>query len=100
MSISPSLEYVERAYDDAKYGDFSRQPYMDIVIPSMIDPGMAPPGKHVMSIFVQYAPYNITGGWTDPKRDAFGDAVVNPLSQFAPNLKPPSLHRPLLTPAS
>ncbi|MDO8666471.1 MAG: NAD(P)/FAD-dependent oxidoreductase, partial [Gemmatimonadales bacterium] len=53
ISISPSLEYVERAYDDAKYGEFSRQPYLDIVIPSMIDPGMAPPGKHVMSIFVQ-----------------------------------------------
>ncbi|HEY7235702.1 MAG TPA: NAD(P)/FAD-dependent oxidoreductase, partial [Gemmatimonadaceae bacterium] len=59
MSISPSLEYLERAYDDAKYGNFSRNPYMDIVIPSMIDPGMAPPGKHVMSIFVQYAPYDL-----------------------------------------
>ena len=56
ISISPSLEYLERAYDDAKYGEFSRHPYMDCIIPSMIDPGMAPPGQHVMSIFVQYAP--------------------------------------------
>ena len=87
ISISPSIDYIERAYDDAKYGEFSRQPYMDIVIPSMIDPGMAPPGKHVMSIFVQYAPYNINGGWTDEKREAFGDAVVNTLAQFAPNIK-------------
>jgi phytoene dehydrogenase-like protein len=56
ISISPSVDYLERAYDDAKYGDFSKRPYLDIVIPSTIDPSMAPPGKHVMSIFVQYAP--------------------------------------------
>ena len=62
ISISPSMEYVERAYDDAKYGAFSRRPYMDIVFPSMIDPGMAPPGRHVMSIFVQYAPRRSTAG--------------------------------------
>ena len=98
MSISPSLDYVERAYDDAKYGDFSREPYMDIVIPSLIDPGMAPPGKHVMSIFVQYAPYHLTGGWTDDKREAFGDAVVNTLARFAPNIKSTILHRQVLTP--
>ena len=99
ISISPSLEYVERAYDDAKYGEFSRHPYMDVVIPSMIDPGMAPPGKHVMSIFVQYAPYRVNGGWTDAKRDAFGDAVVDTLSQYAPNLKSLILHRQVITPA-
>ena len=57
VSISPNLDYIERAYDDAKYGNFSRQPYVDIIFPSMIDPDMAPPGKHVMSCFVQYAPY-------------------------------------------
>ena len=99
ISISPSLAYLERAYDDAKYGEFSRNPYMDIVIPSMIDPGMAPPGKHVMSIFVQYAPYNVNGGWTDAKRDAFGDAVVNTLEKYAPNIKSLILHRQVLTPA-
>ena len=77
ISISPDLEYIERAYDDAKYGQFSRQPYIDIIIPSMIDPDMAPPGKHVMSCFVQYAPYKLADGpWTDEKREAFGDAVI------------------------
>ena len=98
VSISPSLEYVERAYDDAKYGEFSRRPYMDIVFPSMIDPGMAPPGKHVMSIFVQYAPYKLNGGWTDAKREAFGDAVVNTVEGFAPGFKSKILHRQVITP--
>ncbi|HEV8305599.1 MAG TPA: NAD(P)/FAD-dependent oxidoreductase [Gemmatimonadales bacterium] len=99
VSISPSLDYVERAYDDAKYGEFSRRPYMDIVFPSVIDPGMAPPGKHVMSIFVQYAPYHVNGGWTDAKRDAFGDAVIDTVEQFAPGFKSLILHRQVLTPA-
>jgi phytoene dehydrogenase-like protein len=98
ISISPSLDYLERAYDDAKYGEFSRHPYMDVVIPSMIDPGMAPPGKHVMSIFVQYAPYHLNGGWSDAKREAFGDAVVKTLAQYAPNLESLILHRQVLTP--
>jgi phytoene dehydrogenase-like protein len=98
FSISPSVDYLERAYDDAKYGDFSRRPYMDIVLPSMIDPGMAPPGKHVMSIFVQYAPYHLRGGWNDARRDAFGDAVIETLSQYAPDLKSIILHRQVLTP--
>jgi phytoene dehydrogenase-like protein len=99
ISISPSLAYVERAYDDAKYGEFSRRPYMDVVIPSMIDPGMAPPGKHVMSIFVQYAPFQLNGGWTDARREAFGDAVIDTLSEYAPNLKAAILHRQVITPA-
>jgi phytoene dehydrogenase-like protein len=99
VSISPSVEYLERAYDQAKYGEFSRRPYMDIVIPSMLDPGMAPPGKHVMSIFAQYAPYDLKGGWTDEKREAFGDAVIDTLSEYAPNLKSAILHRQVVTPA-
>ncbi len=98
ISISPSVDYLERAYDDAKYGEFSRHPYMDVVIPSMIDPGMAPPGRHVMSIFVQYAPYNLNGGWNDAKREAFGDAVVRTLARYAPNLESLILHRQVLTP--
>ena len=87
ISISPSLDYIERAYDDAKYGEFSRRPYMDIVFPSMIDPGMAPPGKHVMSVFVQYAPYQLNGGWTPARREAFGDAVIDTISEYAPDLR-------------
>ncbi|MGH7568280.1 MAG: phytoene desaturase family protein [Gemmatimonadales bacterium] len=98
ISISPSIDYLEHAYDDAKYGQFSRHPYMDIVIPSMIDPGMAPPGKHVMSIFVQYAPYQLTGGWSDARREAFGDAVINTLAQYAPNVPQAILHRQVITP--
>jgi len=98
ISVSPNLDYLERAYDDAKYGEFSRHPYMDVVIPSMIDPGMAPPGKHVMSLFVQYAPYDVNGGWTDAKREAFGDAVVDTLARYAPNVKSLILHRQVLTP--
>ena len=99
ISISPSIEYLEHAYDDAKYGEFSRQPYMDIVIPSMIDPGMAPPGRHVMSIFVQYAPYHLNGGWDDSRREAFGDTVIRTLARYAPNIESLILHRQVLTPA-
>lgn len=98
ISISPSVDYLERAYDDAKYGNFSQKPYMDAIIPSMIDPDMAPPGKHVMSIFVQYAPYHLNGGWNDTQRDAFGDTVINTLAEYAPNLKDIILHRQVLTP--
>jgi phytoene dehydrogenase-like protein len=98
FSISPSVDYLERAYDDAKYGEFSRRPYMDIVFPSMIDPGMAPPGRHVASIFVQYCPYHVNGGWTEAKREAFGDAVVDTLAEYAPNLRRAILHRQVLTP--
>jgi phytoene dehydrogenase-like protein len=99
VSISPSVEYLERAHDDAKYGEFSRYPYLDIVIPSTIDPGMAPPGRHVMSIFAQYAPYHLKGGWSDAQREAFGDAVIDTLAEYAPNLKSAILHRQVITPA-
>ena len=99
ISISPSVDYLERAYDDAKYGEPSRRPYMDIIIPSMIDPSMAPPGKHVMSIFAQYAPYHVNGGWTDARREAFGDAVIDTLAQYAPNIRSAILHRQVITPA-
>ena len=98
IEISPSMDYVERAFDDAKYGEFSRRPYMDIDIPTTLDPSMAPPGKHVMSIFVQYAPYHLNGGWNDEQREAFGDTVINTLAEFAPNIKDLILHRQVLSP--
>jgi hypothetical protein len=98
VSISPSVDYMERAYDDAKYGRFSRRPYIDIVIPSLTDPSISPSGKHVMSCFVQYAPYHLKEGTWDDQRDAFGDTVVNTLSEFAPNLKNIILHRQVVTP--
>jgi phytoene dehydrogenase-like protein len=98
ISISPSVDYIERAYDDAKYGDFSRRPYIDMIIPSMIDPDMAPPGKHVVSCFVQYAPYELREGTWDEKREALGDAVVDTLAEYIPNLKDIILHRQVMTP--
>jgi phytoene dehydrogenase-like protein len=99
MSISPSVEYMERAYDDAKYGNFSRHPYIDMVIPSLTDPSVAPPGKHVLSCFVQYAPYKLRPGlnWDD-QREAFGDTVVNTIAEYAPNIKDIILHRQVITP--
>jgi phytoene dehydrogenase-like protein len=98
ISISPSVDYMERAYDDAKYGRFSRRPYMDIVIPSLTDPSVAPPGKHVMSCFVQYAPYHLIDGTWDSQREAFGDVVVDTIAEYAPNLRDIILHRQVVTP--
>jgi phytoene dehydrogenase-like protein len=98
ISISPSVEYMERAYDEAKYGRYSRRPYIDIVIPSLTDPSVAPPGKHVMSCFVQYAPYDLKEGTWDANRKAFGDTVIDTISEYAPNLKDILLHRQVLTP--
>jgi len=100
VAIAPSIEYLERAYDEAKYGDFSKRPFLNVVIPSLCDPSVAPPGKHVVSIFVQYAPYHLKEGaqaWPS-KREAFGDAVVDTLAEYCPTLKDSILHRQVLTP--
>jgi phytoene dehydrogenase-like protein len=99
ISISPSVEYMEKAYDDAKYGNFSRRPYIDMVIPSLTDPSVAPPGKHVLSCFVQYAPYKLRPGlnWDDQK-EAFGDTVIETIAEYAPNIKNIILHRQVVTP--
>jgi phytoene dehydrogenase-like protein len=98
ISISPSVEYMERAYDDAKYGRYSRRPYIDMVIPTLTDPSIAPPGKHVMSCFVQYAPYNLKEGNWDDQREEFGDTVIDTIAEHAPNIKDIILHRQVLTP--
>jgi phytoene dehydrogenase-like protein len=98
ISVSPSVEYMERAYDEAKYGRFSRRPYIDMVIPSLTDPSVAPPGKHVMSCFVQYAPYNLKEGTWDEKRDEFGDAVIDTIAEHAPNIRELIRDRQVLTP--
>jgi phytoene dehydrogenase-like protein len=99
ISISPSVEYMERAYDDAKYGNFSRHPYIDMVIPSLTDPSVAPPGKHVLSCFVQYAPYKLRPGlnW-DEQKEAFGDTVVNTIAEYAPNIKDIIIQKQVVTP--
>ncbi|HKN62686.1 MAG TPA: NAD(P)/FAD-dependent oxidoreductase [Candidatus Acidoferrales bacterium] len=98
MSISPSTEYMERAYDQAKYGEFSRRPYIDIVIPTLTDPSVAPPGKHIMSCFVQYAPYKLSKGNWDEQREAFGDTVIDTIAEHAPNLKKIIIGRQVITP--
>jgi phytoene dehydrogenase-like protein len=87
VSISPSIDYIERAYDDAKYGKVSKRPYIDMLFPSAIDPDMAPPGGHVLSCFVQYAPYDIEGGWDDDERDQLGEVVISTIEQYTPNIR-------------
>jgi phytoene dehydrogenase-like protein len=98
LSISPSVEYMERAYDDAKYGAFSRRPYIDMVIPTLTDPSVAPPGKHILSCFVQYAPFKLASATWDEQRDAFGDTVIDTIAEYAPNLRDIILHKQVLTP--
>lgn len=99
ISISPSVDYMERAYDEAKYGRYSRRPYIDMVIPSLTDPSVAPAGKHVMSCFVQYAPYQLEPGTTwDEEREAFGNTVIDTIAEYAPNIRDIILHRQVLTP--
>ncbi len=98
VSISPSVEYMERAYDEAKYGAYSTRPYIDIVIPSLTDPSVAPPGKHVLSCFVQYAPYKLKPGTWDEKRETFADTVIDTLAEYAPNIKNIIVGRQVLTP--
>jgi phytoene dehydrogenase-like protein len=100
VAIAPSIDYLERAYDEAKYGDFSKRPYINVVIPSLMDPSVAPPGQHVISCFVQYAPYNLAEGadsWPR-RREEFGDTVVETLAEYCPSLEESILHRQVITP--
>jgi phytoene dehydrogenase-like protein len=98
IQIGPSLDYLERAFDDAKYGRFSARPFLEVVIPSVLDPTLAPAGKHVISILAQFAPYHLREGNWNEKREALGDAVVRTLAEHAPNLPGAILHRQVLTP--
>jgi phytoene dehydrogenase-like protein len=95
--ISHGIDYLERAFDESKYGDFSKQPYLEITIPSLTDPSLAPSGRHVMSIYMQYAPYKLKGDW-ESQRDALGDTVVKTLAQYAPNLPELVVARQVITP--
>jgi phytoene dehydrogenase-like protein len=98
ISISPSVDYMEQAYDEAKYGRYSSRPYIDIVIPSLTDPSVAPPGRHVMSCFVQYAPYHLKDRSWDAEHERFGDAVIDTIAEYAPNIRQVIRHRQVLTP--
>jgi phytoene dehydrogenase-like protein len=99
MHFIDSLTRMERAYDDWKNETWSKDPYVDMLIPTQVDPTMAPPGKHMMTVFVQYAPPRINGGeWTDEDRDAFGKTVIDQISQYSPDFKDLILHCEVRTP--
>lgn len=98
IHIGPEIDYLERAFDACKYGEFSAEPYLEAVIPSLSDPELAPAGQHVMSIYAQFAPYKLRdGNWTE-KREALGDLVVKTLAHYAPDLPGLVLHRQVITP--
>jgi phytoene dehydrogenase-like protein len=98
IQIGPEIDYLERAFDDSKYGSFSRQPYLEITIPSLTDASLAPAGQHVMSIFMQYAPYKLKNSDWESERVALGDSVVKALSVYAPNLPELILSHQIITP--
>jgi phytoene dehydrogenase-like protein len=98
LLIAPDLEYIERAFNPAKYGEFSAQPVFEIIVPTLHDRSLAPSGQHVLSAIVQYAPYELKGGWAAGKA-GFLAAVMEVLEQYAPGLGQRVLHTELLTPA-
>ncbi len=102
IHIGHEIDYLERAFDESKYGSFSRQPYLEATIPSLTDPTLAPEGKHVMSIYMQYAPYKLKGDWPlcdwDIQRKALGQTVVKTLAEYAPNLPELILTHQIITP--
>ena len=99
IRVSPSLDYLERAWDDAKHGGVSRAPFLEATIPSLSDPSLAPPGSHVMSVWMQYAPWRLrSGAWDAATRERLGDGVVDCLAAHAPNFRSAILAREVLTP--
>ena len=98
MHICPNIEYVERAWDDAKYGRPSERPLLELTVPTMYDPTLAPGGKHIMGIFLQYAPYTLREGTWDELREPFADRVISLIEEYAPNIRSIIEHRQVLTP--
>jgi phytoene dehydrogenase-like protein len=98
VHIGPEIDYLERAFDESKYGNFSKQPYLEATIPSLTDPSLAPAGKHVMSIYMQYAPFKLKNSDWETQRVALGDTVVKTLAQHAPNLPELILTHQIITP--
>jgi phytoene dehydrogenase-like protein len=86
IQISPDIDYLEHAFDASKYGEFSRHPYLEATIPTLWDPSLASPGKHVMSVYMQFAPYKLRDADWDTQRNALGDVVVKTLAEYAPDL--------------
>jgi phytoene dehydrogenase-like protein len=98
LHIGPGIDYLERAFDAAKYGTLSEEPYLDVTIPTILDPDLAPPGAHVMSVYVQYAPYDLKGGTWTTRADALGDTVVRTLARYLPDLPGAIEGRQVITP--
>ncbi len=98
IQVSPEVDYLERAFDASKYGEFSQHPYLEATIPTLHDPSLAPAGKHVMSIYMQYAPYKLRNADWDSQRNALGDVVVNTLAEYAPDLPGLIEAREVITP--
>jgi phytoene dehydrogenase-like protein len=98
IQISPEIDYLERAFDESKYGNFSRNPYIEITFPSLSDPSLAPSGEHVMSIYMQYAPYKLKNSDWESQRIALGETVVKTIAQYAPNLPQTILRHQIITP--
>jgi phytoene dehydrogenase-like protein len=98
IQISPEIDYLERAFDESKYGNFSRNPYIEMTFPSLSDPSLAPAGQHVMSIYMQYAPYKLKDGDWESQRKALGETVVKTIAQYAPNLPQTILRHQIITP--
>ncbi len=98
MHFTDTLERLERAYDDWKERRWSADPYCDALIPSQYDPTLAPPGKHMMTVFVQYCPVEPDGGWSDDKRDAFGRTVIEQIAEYSPDFEDRLLHAEIRTP--
>jgi phytoene dehydrogenase-like protein len=96
--IAPEIDYLESAFDESKYGNFSKQPYLEVAIPTAGDPSLAPAGKHVMSIYMQYAPFKLKNGDWEKQRVPLGDTVVRTLTQYAPNLPELILTHQIITP--
>ncbi len=98
IHIGPEIDYLERAFDESKYGNFSQQPYLEVAVPSISDPSLAPAGKHVMSIYMQYAPFKLKDSNWEKQRVPLGDTVVKTLAQYAPNLPELILSHQIITP--
>ncbi len=98
MHICPSVDYIERAWDDAKYGHPSEKPLIEMTVPTMYDPTLAPAGKHIMGLFLQYAPYTLKGTTWEVERDRFADRVIGLIEEYAPNIRSLIEHRQVLTP--
>ena len=99
MIIAPGLDAIEFAFDDAKYGECSKNPVMEIVVPSMHDASLAPSGQHVLSAHVMYVPYKLKGGWTDAARDDIRDRAIDTIANYAPGIRDQIIHSEFLTPA-